>query len=102
MHIDRIVAVTGLVVAGALTGCSEPTAGPTAAEAVQGPRSASGVVVVDVGRPGTGTDYFPPGSHDASYHAQDRIRPRTTVISPGTTVSTCGCRWAPLVTAASK
>lgn len=43
-------------------------------------------VVVNVGRAEVGTDYFPPGSHDGSFHAQDAIRPRSTVIVPGTTV----------------
>jgi len=46
----------------------------------------SGAVVVTVGRADVGTDYFPPGSHDGSYHAQDAIRPRSTVIAAGTTV----------------
>lgn len=43
-------------------------------------------VVVKVGRDDVGTNFFPPGSHDGSYHAKDAIRPRSTVITPGTTV----------------
>jgi plastocyanin len=68
---------------------SEPksTTTATSAPALQSPAAIqSGTVVVTVGREGVGTDYFPPGSHDGSYHAKDAIRPRSTVIAAGTTV----------------
>lgn len=71
--------------------CSDST-GPTDARAIDGPESqlaqtaSSEPVTIIVGRPDLGTDYFPPGSHDESYHAQDAIRPRTTVVDAGTTV----------------
>ena len=42
--------------------------------------------VVQFGREKQGTDFFPPGSHDASFNAKDAIRPRTVVISAGGTV----------------
>lgn len=42
---------------------------------------------VQVGRPNVGTDFFPPGSHDASFHAQDAFQPGTVVISAGGTVT---------------
>lgn len=71
--------------------CSDAPAGPDGAtldqSAVQADRQLqSGTVQVTVGRPDVGTDYFPPGSHDDSYHARDAIRPRTTVVATGTTV----------------
>ncbi|MDX1394280.1 MAG: hypothetical protein R3195_07815 [Gemmatimonadota bacterium] len=86
MRIDRIAAAAGLVAIGVLSGCSDRPAGLTDPDVARGSRAPAGPVVVEVGHPDRGTDYFPPGSHDASYHAQDRISPRTTVISPGATV----------------
>jgi plastocyanin len=66
---------------------SAPDATLSATSAGQSPAAIqSGTVVVTVGRDGVGTDYFPPGSHDGSYHAQDAIRPRSTVIAAGTSV----------------
>lgn len=55
----------------------------TAALNGKGPPS---YAVVEFGREKQGTDFFPPGSHDGSFHAKDAIRPRTTVISAGGTV----------------
>lgn len=43
--------------------------------------------VVTFGRNDLGTDFFPPGSHDQSLHAKFAIRPRTTVIATGGTVT---------------
>ena len=43
--------------------------------------------VVTFGRNDLGTDFFPPGTHDGSFHAKDAIRPRTTVIAAGGTVT---------------
>lgn len=61
----------------------QPVGGGSAA--VQG-ASQEDPVVVQVGREHVGSP-FPPGSgHDASSHAKDAIRPRTTVIRAGTTV----------------
>lgn len=45
-----------------------------------------GHAVVRFGRGEVGTVFFPPGSHDGSFHAKDAIRPRRTVISAGGTV----------------
>jgi plastocyanin len=42
---------------------------------------------MQVGRNDLGTDFFPPGEHDGSFHAKDRIRPGTVVISAGGTVT---------------
>lgn len=42
---------------------------------------------MQMGRPGVGTDFFPPGSHDGSFHAQDAFQPGTVVISAGGTVT---------------
>lgn len=87
----RIATTAGLAL-GLLThaACSDAT-GPRDA-AVEPPSgrlaqsASSGRVTITVGREGVGTDYFPPGSHDGSYHAQDAIRPRTSVVDAGTTV----------------
>jgi hypothetical protein len=43
-------------------------------------------VTVEFGRNALGTDFFPPGEHDASFHAKDAIRPRAIVIAAGGTV----------------
>jgi plastocyanin len=43
--------------------------------------------IVQFGREQQGTDFFPPGSHDGSFHAKDAIRPRTVVIRAGGTVT---------------
>lgn len=40
-----------------------------------------------VGRNDLGTAFFPPGEHDASFHAKDAFQPRTVVISAGATVT---------------
>lgn len=45
-----------------------------------------GHAVVEFGRTQQGTDFFPPGSHDASFKAKDAVRPRVVVISAGGTV----------------
>jgi plastocyanin len=42
--------------------------------------------VVAFGRNELGTDFFPPGSHDQSLHADDSLFPRTVVIDAGGTV----------------
>jgi plastocyanin len=39
--------------------------------------------VVRFGRNDVGTDFFPPGSHDQSLHADDTLFPRTVVIDAG-------------------
>ena len=41
---------------------------------------------VEYGNPDAGTQ-FEPGEHDASFHAYDRINPRTVTISAGGSVS---------------
>ena len=41
---------------------------------------------VEYGKPNTGTS-FEPGEHDASFHAYDKILPRTVTISAGGSVS---------------
>jgi plastocyanin len=43
--------------------------------------------VMDFGNPPAGTVYFPPGSHDQSFHAKDRIIPGTVVIDAGQKVT---------------
>lgn len=80
----------GLLVLAAIS-CTESPSGPEEAqtrdvssELVE--QAVTGPVSLAVGRPDVGTDYFPPGSHDGSFHAQDAIRPRTSVIRAGTTV----------------
>ena len=42
---------------------------------------------VQFGREHVGTEFFPPGEHDASFHAKDQLQPRTVVISAGGTVT---------------
>ncbi len=59
------------------------TAGITAAKADALPDHAE----VTFGREKQGTDFFPPGSHDGSFHAKDAIRPRVVVIRAGGTVT---------------
>lgn len=70
-----------------------PTGGDAAASTASDLSSAVGAsrlattAVVTFGRNDLGTDFFPPGSHDQSLHAKDAIRPRTTVIAAGGTVT---------------
>lgn len=54
--------------------------------AVRASRHAT-TATVTFGRNDLGTDFFPPGSHDQSLHAKFAIRPRTTVIAAGGTVT---------------
>ncbi len=74
-------------------GCDPQPTGPGAEAldpAVSAAAQASGhrtQATVTFGRNDLGTDFFPPGSHDASFHAKDAIRPRTTVIDVGGTVT---------------
>lgn len=92
MSLCRHAALTGagLLVLTAIS-CTDPPSEPedahtrdVSSELVQ--PAVTDPVRLAVGRPGVGTDYFPPGDHDGSFHAQDAIRPRTTVIRAGTTV----------------
>lgn len=62
------------------------SAAPDPAPAIQASRHAT-TAIVTFGRNDLGTDFFPPGSHDGSFHAKDAIRPRTTVIAAGGTVT---------------
>lgn len=75
-----------------LIGCDASTVAPTPdrASALATAVGASGLpssAVVTFGRNDLGTDFFPPGSHDGSFHAKDAIRPRTIVIAAGGTVT---------------
>lgn len=40
-------------------------------------------VTISFGRDDVGTTFFPPGEHDASYHAKDKIRPRLVHLAAG-------------------
>lgn len=66
-----------------------PHAGPdaiAAGDAMAGAGAQSLSAVVDFGRPEVGSP-FPPPEHDASYHAKDKLNPRTVVIAVGGTVT---------------
>lgn len=78
--VSVLVACDGSMVAPTADRASAPSAAIGAAGL---PSSA----VVTFGRNDLGTDFFPPGSHDASFHAKDAIRPRATVIAAGGTVT---------------
>lgn len=73
--------------------CDQQPAGPGAAAPGASTATAArtaGVpaeATVVFGRDQLGTDFFPPGSHDASFHATDAVQPRTVVIAAGGTVS---------------
>lgn len=43
--------------------------------------------VMQLGNMGTGSDFFPPGTHDQSFEAADKMVPETVVISVGGTVT---------------
>lgn len=40
-------------------------------------------VTITFGRDHVGTTFFPPGEHDASFHAKDKITPRVTHLAAG-------------------
>ncbi|HET6568880.1 MAG TPA: hypothetical protein VFG50_13010 [Rhodothermales bacterium] len=77
-------------------GCSDYVTGPDKADSTATPYSVAGAqspssalhstATVLFGR-STGSPFFPPGEHDASSHAQDKLQPRTTVIATGGTVT---------------
>ena len=71
-------------------GCSEQMAGPDEAGITAPSAAAKGGLplsaTVEFGRSGVGSD-FPPAEHDRSFHAFDKIHPRTTVIAAGGTVT---------------
>jgi plastocyanin len=66
--------------------CTE-SADPSAPEANLGRvESAMGFpseVTISFGKDAVGTTYFPPGEHDASFHAKDKIRPHLTNLAAG-------------------
>lgn len=79
------VAVLGLL----LLGCADQPLEPAESEAPEVMQARSGppmTATVEFGRNARGTDFFPPGSHDGSFHAKDAIRPRAIVIAAGGTV----------------
>ena len=91
VRIAAVLGSLGSLVLLTQVACTDTPAAPEGNPAVEFTARApaevkSEPVVVTVGRDEVGTDYFPPGSHDGSYHAKDAIRPRSTVIAPGTTV----------------
>lgn len=87
--IHSLVPLLGLLVAG----CADhPLEAPSASADGLGPHvlaARSGPplhATVEFGRNELGTAFFPPGEHDASFHAKDAIRPRAIVIAAGGTV----------------
>ncbi len=81
--------VLGLLV---VLACEQPPSAPSADAFNAGIAAAKTDALpahadVTFGREKQGTDFFPPGSHDGSFHAKDAIRPRTVVIRAGGTVT---------------
>lgn len=77
-------------------GCDSQLAAPDAADLATGESSVLTTVgkngppltaTMQVGRNELGTEFFPPGSHDGSFHAKDAFQPGTVVISTGGTVT---------------
>lgn len=75
------------------TACSDGV-GPIAADAdtpsfshVEAPAGFPDEVTISFGRDDVGTTFFPPGEHDASFRAKDKIRPRLTHLAAGGNVT---------------
>ena len=80
--------LAALAIAGA---CAEADPISPAASTPELARGASAAfpsaITITFGRDDKGTTYFPPGEHDASFHAKDKITPRVTHLSVGGTVT---------------
>jgi hypothetical protein len=77
-----------LVAAFAVGACSE-NPGPSALDLepsfvrVGTPAGYPSEVIISFGRDDVGTEFFPPGEHDRSFHAKDKIRPRVVHLAAG-------------------
>jgi plastocyanin len=81
-----------LLVTPLLANCSDsptPVSPPGAVPAFDAspPQGPSSSAVMVFGNPGAGTHFSPPGSHDQSFTARDKINPGAVVISAGGTVT---------------
>jgi plastocyanin len=86
-RVASVVAVAAAVLA-AVAACRD--AGPTAgadARASFATDASPASVVVEFGREHVGSSFPPPSGHDRSFHAKDKMNPRTVVIERGGTVT---------------
>lgn len=89
MRTHHVVALLGVVVAGCADHPLETVSTDVDVPGLEAQAARSGPplhVTVEFGRNELGTAFFPPGEHDASFHAKDAIRPRAIVIAAGGTV----------------
>lgn len=79
-----------LLVTPLLANCAESATPVTPSDAVHakgGAHGPSSPAVMVLGNPNVGTGYSPGSGHDASWHADDRMRPGTVVIDAGESVT---------------
>ena len=70
-------------------GCAE-SSGPVAPDAMDPAFARGGIpggladeITISFGRDDVGTTFFPPGEHDGSFHAKDKIRPHVNHLAAG-------------------